>query len=113
MSKFFINPEVLEKYSQKLAEHKSSVNHVRDLVAQADVSDESWGIVGLFVKQSYTEMLGDFKDLLKDMSDGLDSASDKMMSATRAYREIEEENRRILVEITRRINAAKIKNITS
>ncbi len=112
MNGFFINPEVIDKYSQKLADNKSSVNHVRDLVAQADVSDESWGVVGLFVKQSYTEMLGDFKDLLKEMSDGLQSASEKMMTAAKAYREAEEENRRILNDIVKQLNAAKIKDVS-
>lgn len=77
-------------YSSALADDKALVSEVQGLVGQADVGNESWGIVGLFVHSQYTEMLGDLNTLLGDMSDGLQSGSEKMTETADLYQSIED-----------------------
>lgn len=80
----------ITKYSGTLAGDKALAAEVDGLVGQSDVGDESWGIVGLFVKSTYTGMLGELKDLLKDMQDGLQSGADKMTECADTYHAIDE-----------------------
>lgn len=87
---FAVNLDGVGDYSGTLAEDKALVAEVSGLVAQSDVGDESWGIVGLFVRSKYTDMLGDLGDLLTDMSDGLQAGAEKMAECAAAYREVNE-----------------------
>ncbi|MGH3761759.1 hypothetical protein [Actinophytocola sp.] len=87
---FEVNVGGVRDYSGKLADDKALVSEVDGLVSQADVGNESWGIVGLFVHGKYTEMLGDLKSLLGEMSDGLQAGSDKMTECADIYQQVED-----------------------
>jgi hypothetical protein len=67
-------------------------------VGPSDVGDESWGIVGLFVKSTYTGMLGDLNDLLGDMKNGLQVGAEKMTACAADYRSIEEQAAKIFTD---------------
>lgn len=85
---FAVNLDGVDKYSGTLTEDKALVAEVSGLVTQSDVGDESWGVVGLFVKSKYTGMLGDLNELLTDMTEGLQAGADKMAECAAAYREV-------------------------
>jgi hypothetical protein len=87
---FNVNLAGIDNYAGKLSGDKALVSEVRGLVSQSDVGDESWGIVGLFVKSTYTGMLGDLNGLLGDMSDGLQGGADKMTETAADYRAVED-----------------------
>jgi len=89
MDGFQVNADGLDTYSGTLAGDKALAAEVNGLVDQSDVGDESWGVVGWFVKSTYTGMLGDLKDLLKDMETGLQSGADKMTDCAKDYRDFE------------------------
>lgn len=101
MTGFKVDLDALDNYSRQLADNKSSVTRVAGLVNQADVGDRSWGIVGLFVEHSYTEMLGDLKELMTELENGVQSASDKTGAAAQRYRSADEETLRFLTEIVK------------
>lgn len=86
---FNVDLKGIDTYSGTLTGDKDLVTEVKGLVGQSDVGDESWGIVGLFVKSTYTGMLGDLNDLLTDMHDGLHAGAEKMAECAAAYREVE------------------------
>jgi hypothetical protein len=86
---FKVHTAGLDTYSGTLSGDKALVSEVSGLVGQSDVGDQSWGIVGLFVKSKYTDMLGDLNDLLKDMGDGLQHGSEKVTECAKVYRDIE------------------------
>lgn len=90
MGDFHVDLSGVDNYSSTLTGDKALVSEVSGLVAQSDVGDQSWGIVGLFVKSKYTEMLGDLNDLLGDMTDGLQSGAEKMAACAKEYRDIED-----------------------
>lgn len=103
---FNVNVATLRTYSGQLTDNKSSVSGVSGLVDQADVGDDSWGVVGLFVKQKYTDLLGDLKDLLKAMEDGLQAASDKFTSAADVYQQTEDDYEQTWKDLTGRVESA-------
>ena len=87
---FNVNLDGIDNYAGKLSGDKALVSEVQGLVSQSDVGDESWGIVGLFVKSTYTGMLGDLGGLLGDMSEGLQGGADKMTATAADYRAVED-----------------------
>lgn len=96
MSGFDVNPEELRAFAGKLDGHRSTAAEIAGLVAQADVGDKSWGVVGLFVKDDYTRMLGDLNDLFQALQDGLQSGADKFNGAAQDYDAQEEAVKQLL-----------------
>ena len=96
MSGFSVNPEELRQYADKLQGHRGFAGEVTGLVDKSDVGDKSWGVVGIFVKQQYTEMLGDLKDTLTAMTEGLDSGVEKFRDTAKGYADQEEALKKIL-----------------
>jgi len=89
-SGFEVNLGGIDTYSSTLAGDKALAAEVMGLVGQSDVGDESWGVVGWFVKSTYSDMLGDLRDLLTDMSTGLASGAEKMTATAKEYRDFED-----------------------
>ncbi|HVW44740.1 MAG TPA: hypothetical protein VHC18_25675 [Amycolatopsis sp.] len=110
---YAVDIAALTKYSGDLKSTKDSVSQVTGKVDEADVGDKSWGIVGLFVKHKYTDMLNDLKDLLKEMENGLDSASAKIGSAAKAYRESDEQHKQALSEIVKQLDDVVVRNLNA
>lgn len=96
MSGFSVNPEELRDYANKLYGHRAFAGQISGLVDKSDVGDKSWGVVGLFVKQQYTETLKDLEDTLTAMTDGLDSAVEKFRDTAKGYDDQEEALKKIL-----------------
>lgn len=90
MGDFNVDLGGIDTYAGTLSGDTALVSEVSGLVGQSDVGGESWGIVGIFVKSKYTEMLGDLNDLLADMSEGLRSGAEKMTACAKEYRDIED-----------------------
>ncbi|WP_020662813.1 hypothetical protein [Amycolatopsis benzoatilytica] len=92
MSGYQVQTAKLYEYSHQLAGNKTAVAGVKGKVDQADVGNQSWGVVGIFVKHMYTDLLGEMKDLLTDMENGLQSASDKIKRAGEFYDQTEDDH---------------------
>jgi hypothetical protein len=86
---FHVDLKGIDGHATKLTGDMDLVTEVSGLVAQSDVGDQSWGVVGLFVKSKYTEMLGDLNELLGDMKEGLRSGAEKMTACAQTYRDID------------------------
>ncbi|EHR48981.1 Protein of unknown function (DUF2580) [Saccharomonospora marina XMU15] len=96
MTGFNVDSEELRTYSGKLAGQKATAGEIAGLVDTADVGDKSWGIVGVFVKDNYTEMLGDLKELFTSLQDGFQSAADKFARAADGYQQHEDAVKQLL-----------------
>lgn len=106
-SGFQLDPTHLRRYTESLAEYKQQTQELAQNVHQADVGDESWGIVGLFTKQEYTKTLEQLNTQIKNMLDGLNSASDKVNQSAEKYESNEQEVQRKLKQILSNIDTAK------
>lgn len=75
----------LKTYANNLDFYNSEADKFGGLVDQADVSNESWGLIGLYCKQFYTEKLAELRDLMGEMKEGVDSLSEKITTAASIY----------------------------
>ncbi|EID53872.1 type VII secretion target [Saccharomonospora xinjiangensis] len=82
---FSVQVEALRGYRDALDDFGSQAETFESLVERADVGDESWGLVGLATKSSYTEALGQLNDLLARMRDGLTVLGEKFSTAAELY----------------------------
>jgi hypothetical protein len=89
----------LRKYSDQLKSDIAVPKEISGLVGSSDVGDKSWGVVGIFVKGKYTELLGDLQDLLIEMANGLQAAGEKFSAAATAYGRHEDDSKQLLGEI--------------
>lgn len=107
MAGFKVNIDALHKYAGELQGDRSAVARVGGLVGKADVGDKSWGVVGLFVKDQYSDMLSDLKSVMTEMEAGLLSASDKITTTGRRYQEVEDAHRKRLTELLDSLNSVR------
>lgn len=91
--------DALRKYSGKLGGDVQVPTELAQLTRQADVGNESWGVVGVFVKGKYTDMLGDLQDMFIEMSNGLTAASEKLGGAATAYEQNEHNAKKAMDDI--------------
>ncbi|MBB3662163.1 MULTISPECIES: ESX-1 secretion-associated protein [Prauserella salsuginis group] len=96
MSGFDVNADELDTYAGKLGGQRQTANQISGLVDKADVSNESWGVVGIFVFDNYKEMLGDLKDLFTSLDEGFASGEDKFKNAAKGYRDKEQAVKELL-----------------
>jgi hypothetical protein len=93
---FEVNSGELWQFAGKLDAQHSTAGQIAGLVDKADVTDRSWGVVGLFVKDNYTQLLADLKDLFIDLQESLQSGSDKFRSAAEGYQQQEDAVKKLL-----------------
>lgn len=84
-----VDIDAIAGYSREIAQFTGIVEELRKAVADADVSDASWGIVGVFTKSRYTCSLGALEGLLAQLDSGLRTASDAFASVAGSYRSLE------------------------
>ncbi|WP_246256923.1 hypothetical protein [Amycolatopsis anabasis] len=101
---FGVAVDALQGHAKSLADKKAIATEIGDLVKQSDVGNESWGVVGIFVKQDYTSMLADLNDLLGDMAEGLQHASDKFTGAAEHYQRFEEDVTKLLQDLLKKLD---------
>lgn len=89
MSGFEVKPEELRTFAGKLDAYHSVAGELAGFVGKADVGAKSWGVVGFFVKDQYTQTLADLKDLFNDMQNGLQSGADKFRGTAQGYEDQE------------------------
>ncbi|GAA1244049.1 hypothetical protein GCM10009676_32200 [Prauserella halophila] len=86
MTGFNVEIEALEGYGDNLKSFKEQATTFDELTGRADVGDESWGVVGIMTKGKYDEALAELKNLISSLKTGLDTTSDKISTAAKAYR---------------------------
>ncbi|MBA0124712.1 ESX-1 secretion-associated protein [Haloechinothrix sp. YIM 98757] len=93
---FQVDPDVIKKYSEDVGTYSDQAAQIKDLVAQADVGDESWGVVGIFTKDSYTQALRQLQEQMQALMDGAQTAAEKFAATAEAYQEREDEAVRVM-----------------
>lgn len=80
-----VDTAAITKYATGLEHYKGEAAKFGDLVNQADVTDRSWGLIGLAVKQTYTSKLDELKQLLELMKTGVGAFQGKLNQAASIY----------------------------
>jgi hypothetical protein len=80
-----VDVPALVAYAKQLGYYESEADKFAGVVDRADVTDEAWGMVGHWAKQSYTDRLGELRSLLDDMKAGVESLSTKITQSAAVY----------------------------
>lgn len=75
----------LSNYATQLGYYSSEADKFGGLVDQADVTNEAWGLVGVWAKQSYTDRLTELRSLLAEMKQGVGDLTTKVTDSVAVY----------------------------
>ncbi|WP_086849316.1 hypothetical protein [Amycolatopsis kentuckyensis] len=88
-----VQVDALHKYVGELDKYRDQGAKITEKVAQADVGDKAWGVVGLFTKSGYDDTLRELHSLLTSIADGLASAQAKLTDAANVYQGVEDDHK--------------------
>ena len=75
----------LSNYATQLGYYSSEADKFGGLVDQADVTNEAWGLIGVWAKQSYTDKLTELRSLLDEMKQGVGDLTAKVTESVAVY----------------------------
>ncbi|MFD8494959.1 hypothetical protein [Amycolatopsis sp. NPDC059657] len=84
------NIGAISDYARQLPFYEQEADKFGAKIDAADVSDDAWGVVGIFAKQGYTDRLAELRSLLTALKDGVDGFSTKFTKAAEMYQGIED-----------------------
>jgi hypothetical protein len=84
------NIGAISAYARQLPYYEGEADKFGAKIDAADVTDEAWGLVGLFAKQGYTDRLAELRSLLTDLKDGVDGFTTKLTKAAEMYQGMED-----------------------
>ncbi|MGO1057176.1 hypothetical protein [Crossiella sp. CA198] len=86
-----VNVPALTNYAKQLEYYSSEADKFGRLVDQADVTNEAWGVMGAFAKGAYTDRLGELRELLAAMKEGVADLSGKLLDTAAIYKGAEDD----------------------
>jgi len=95
-SGFQVDVPAIREYATDLVSYREQASKIKDMVGRANVGERSWGVVGLFTKQGYTDTLHQLQDLMDAVNKGLETAAGKMTDAADVYQGVEADHETIL-----------------
>jgi hypothetical protein len=87
-----VDVSALTAYAQQLGYYESEADKFGALVGEADVTNEAWGIVGIWAKQGYTDRLAELRSLMTDLKDGVQSLTGKISETAAVYQGLEDDS---------------------
>jgi hypothetical protein len=85
-----VDLSALSGYARQLGYYEGEADKFGNLVDAADVTNEAWGIVGIFAKQGYTDRLAELRSLMNDMKAGVDTLITKVNESAQMYQGLED-----------------------
>ena len=84
------NVGAISAYAKQLPFYEQEADKFGAKIDAADVTNEAWGLVGLWAKQGYTDRLAELRSLLTDLKDGVDGFTTKLTKAAEMYQGTED-----------------------
>lgn len=86
-----VNVAALTSYANQLGLYETEADNFGRVIDEADVTNEAWGVIGIWAKEGYTQRLTELRDLLAEMKEGVQNLSTKMTDTALAYQNTEED----------------------
>jgi hypothetical protein len=80
-----VDVPALTAYARQLGFYTSEADKFGRLIDTADVTNEAWGIMGVWAKKSYSDHLSELRDLLAEMKEGVETLTTKMNDTAEVY----------------------------
>lgn len=85
--------DALRAYGKNVAEYQNQGDRFSDLISEANVGNQSWGVVGLFTKDEYDQARTELVSLVDNMKASMHTLSYKIKEAADVYDGIEEDRK--------------------
>jgi hypothetical protein len=86
-----VDVPALTAYAKQLGYYETEADKFGSLIDRADVTNEAWGVMGVWAKQGYTDRLGELRSLLDEMKQGVETLTTKIFDAAAAYQGTEDD----------------------
>jgi hypothetical protein len=86
-----VDVSALTAYAKQLGFYETEADKFGGLVDQADVTNEAWGVMGVWAKKSYADRLGELRSLMDEMKQGVQSLTAKISESAAIYNGVEED----------------------
>jgi uncharacterized protein YukE len=86
-----VDVPALTAYAKQLGYYGGEADKFGSLIDRADVTNEAWGVMGVWAKQGYTDRLGELRSLLDEMKEGVETLTTKLHAAATAYQGTEDD----------------------
>lgn len=80
-----VDTAALTSYAKNLGFYGTEADKFGALIDQADVTNEAWGVMGVWAKKSYTDHLTELRDLLAEMKEGVETLTTKISDTAAVY----------------------------
>jgi hypothetical protein len=86
-----VDVAALTAYARQLGYYDGEADKFGALIDQADVTNEAWGVVGVWAKKSYADRLSELRSLLTEMKQGVEALTSKISESAAVYQGNEED----------------------
>ncbi|GAB2746360.1 hypothetical protein GCM10027174_20420 [Salinifilum aidingensis] len=81
--------EAIDNTGQEIKGLEDKAGTIKDKSSEAEVADTAWGVVGLFVKSDYDDLLQQVDDHLDQIKQGIADIGDKLTETAKDYDEVD------------------------
>ncbi|TCO62936.1 WXG100 family type VII secretion target [Actinocrispum wychmicini] len=86
-----VDVAALTAYARQLGYYETEADKFGGAIDQADVTNEAWGLIGVWAKKSYTDRLTELRSLLDEMKQGVDTLTSKISESAAIYQGAEDD----------------------
>lgn len=104
--RFDVDAAALKVYADTMSRYAGQTKAFGEQVSQADVGDASWGIVGLFAKDKYTETIENLQEFLRSAEGFANGLDERMRRAGTAYDEMDGVTVQQMAALTKRVGSS-------
>jgi len=97
---FEVDSDALRRFGRDLETFQNTAARLTEKISGADVTDTSWGVVGLVVKEVYDRVLGEHQDYLRGMQQRITEAADLLIKTANEYSRADVATEKRIADIT-------------
>ncbi|MHA6801344.1 hypothetical protein [Bounagaea algeriensis] len=96
--------EAIDKTGQEVKGLADTAGGIEQNSSRAEVSDSAWGMIGMFVKSDYDDLLQQFSEHLGEVKEGIEKAGDTFQEIAQDYDETDRSHQQSIQTIMDKIN---------
>lgn len=103
---FDVDAAALKLYADTMSRYAGQTKAFGEAISQADVGDASWGVVGLFAKDKYTETIENLHEFVRSAEGFAHGLEERMRRAGVAYDEMDGTTVQQMAALTKRVGSS-------
>lgn len=103
---FDVDAAALKFYADTMSRYAGQTKAFGEAIGQADVGDASWGVVGLFAKDKYTDTIENLHEFVRSAEGFANGLEERMRAAGVAYDEMDGTTVQQMAALTKRVGSS-------